>query len=130
MNYKYHIVDDVDHIIDEKGNSFIALRKMYWGDNDPSSAKLELRKYYNNASGEETPSKGVTFITDDGPHNLTHTLVDMGYGNTEKLLKSLSERENFRQSLNNVLDKDDEHYDSSIPEDIYIEDQDLFEYDE
>lgn len=127
--YKYNIVDGIDHIIDEKGNTFIALRKMYWGDN-PDNSKLELRKYYNNADGTETPSKGVTFITEEGPNNLAHTLVEMGFGNTKRLLDSIKDRDDFRPSLNQVLGSDDEYYDSSIPEDIYVDSNDLFDYED
>lgn len=126
-NYKYTIIDGIDHLIDEKGNSFISMRKMYWGDN-PDSAKLEIRKYYNNSDGSEKPSKGVTFLTEDGPHNLTHALVGMGYGNTTKVLESLSERDDFRKSLNNVLNENDEFYDNSVPEDVFVGEEELFDY--
>lgn len=128
-DFKYTIVDGIDHTIDEKGNSFIALRKMFWGDK-PESAKLELRKYHNNANGDETPSKGVSFITDDGPTNLTHVLINMGYGNTERILNGIKDREDFRPSLNKVLGKDDEFYDNTIPEDTYVPDENMFDYDE
>ena len=127
--FKYTIVDNVDHIIDEKGNSFVALRKMYWGE-DSSKANLELRKWYNTSDGGERPSKGVTFITAEGPSTLTHTLISMGYGNTQRILESLKSREDFRPSLNKVLGDKDEFYDKTIPENLYVPGDDMFYYEE
>lgn len=124
-DFKYTIVDDINHIIDEKGNTFIALRKMYWGEK-PENAKLELRKYHNTSDGGETPSKGVTFLTEEGPHNLTHTLLGMGFGYTPRVLESIKDREDFRTELGKVLSPDDELYKhSETPQNLYVPGDDL-----
>ena len=59
-NFKYAIDKDFDHTIDEKGNTFIALRKIAWGDSE--NYKLDLRKYYTTEDGERM-NKGVSFLT-------------------------------------------------------------------
>ncbi len=88
--FKYEIVDNFDKLIDEKGNSFISLRKLTFNDNP--DVKLDLRKYYSTATGERM-YKGVSFLTEDGPNELTHVLVEEGYGDTEKLVRLLAKRQ-------------------------------------
>ena len=113
----YSIVDDFDHTIDESGNQFIALRKIRWGDRD--KVNLDIRKYWMQADGEVL-GKGVSFLTDDGPHELTDVLVREGYGRTKNILRSLKEREDFQKSLNVVLGKESEFYDEEVgEEEIY-----------
>ena len=102
---------------------------MYWGDR-PESASLEIRKWYNTADGGERASKGCTFLTEDGPNNLTHTLLGMGFGNTQRVLENIKDRPDFRQSLNTVLGENDTMYDRSVPTNLYVPNDDLFEYDE
>lgn len=122
-NIKYNIMDGFDHIIDEKPgtNVFLALRKIQWKDNGP--IKLDLRKWATNADGTEVPLKGVSFLDEtEGPNNLIQTLITTGYGDTKDTLKSLQDREDFRSSLNSILGKEDDLYDSSIK----AEEQEVF----
>lgn len=104
-DFKYEIVDNFDHVIDEKGAKFIALRKIRWGDNP--SVKLEIRNWFSNKNGE-TCGKGVSFLTDDGPNNLAETLVDLGYGDTKTLIRSLAKRNNIEIPEDS---QDDEYFD-------------------
>lgn len=105
----YTVVNDFDHVIDEKGNMTINLRQLYWGDN-PNKVRLDLRRWSINANGEEVPGKGVSFMTEEGPHTLTETLIKTGYGDTRNIITNLTEREDFRPALNSVLGKGDEYY--------------------
>lgn len=138
MEIKYTIVDDYDHIVDEKGSTFLALRKIVWGDVedpdniDPSKVKLDIRKWHTDSStGEEKVGKGWSFITEQGPHNLTKILVENGFGKTRDILNGVKDRDDFRSSLNSVLGKDDELYDSEIEEEVlYVPSDDLFDYGE
>lgn len=100
-NFAYHVNPEVDEIIDEKGNTVILFRKLAWGS---GAEKLELRKWYVDID-KETPSKGVTFLTEDGPHNLVHTFVRKGFGETERVLTELKSREDFEEALCNVIGK-------------------------
>jgi hypothetical protein len=101
IDFKYHVNDEVNEIVDEKGNSAIMFRKLAWGDGEE---KLELRKWYVDID-KETPAKGVTFLTEDGPHNLTHILVKKGFGDTEKILGELKSRDDFDEALSNTIGK-------------------------
>ena len=101
MDFTYSIVDGIDHIIEEQGTQFTALRKVRWGDSD--KAYLELRRWRNTPDGGEQAAKGCTFMTEDGPSTLTETLVEMGYGNTKEVVRHLYDRDNFKASVNAVF---------------------------
>lgn len=87
--FQYTNDPDFDYTIDEKGNTFIALRKIDWGNN--GNYKLDLRKYYASESGE-TMSKGVSFLTDDGPDELAKVLIETGYGNDDEITNTIIEK--------------------------------------
>lgn len=101
---KYTISDDFDHTFDEKGNTFLALRKIAWGDSD--NVKLDIRKWYTNSAGEETIGKGVSFLTEEGPHELAKVLLENGYCDTFQVIESIKNRENFMTSLVRSLNKE------------------------
>lgn len=125
MAFTYINDPDFDYTIDEKGNTFIALRKIDW--NNKGEYKLDLRKYYASESGE-TMSKGVSFLTEDGPHELTKVLIETGYGNDYEIAEAIikdrpyiaarikSELENnqfFANRINNLEDayEEEDFYD-------------------
>lgn len=93
-NFSYH-VGDIDETIDSRGNTVVLLRKLAWGE---GQEKLEIRKWFIDIN-KETPSKGVTFLTDEGPGNLINALITHGYGDTKDILKTLSQREDFDSAL-------------------------------
>jgi len=99
--FEYHVNDEVDEVIDEKGNTVILFRKLAWG---KGAEKLELRKWFVDIN-KETPSKGVTFLTEEGPHNLVHTFIKKGFGDTEKILTELKARDGFEDALSSVIGK-------------------------
>ena len=102
-NFKYAIDKDFDHTIDEKGNTFIALRKIAWGDSE--NYKLDLRKYYTTEDGERM-NKGVSFLTDEGPNELARVLIDTGYGNAIDIAESIkNNRPDIMELLASDLDK-------------------------
>ena len=103
-------------IFDEKGNVFLAMRKVQWCkpevDPDPDKAKLELRKWHMHSDGE-TPSKGFAFLTDEGPHELANVLISKGYGHTRDILLKLKERDDFEnvvKDIYNEVDHNDSEY--------------------
>lgn len=119
----YHLHDGIDVVLDEKGDQFIALRKVQWaGKNattiepNPEKAKYEIRRWKVTPEGE-TPLKGVTFLTDEGPNDAALGLVKNGYGNTTDLLLTLKERDNFESSVKGIYsetdnDNDGEYFDA------------------
>ena len=114
-NFKYNIVDDYDKIFDDKGNTFLAMRKIQWGESDKTY--LDLRKWYCNADGEETPGKGFSFLTEEGPHELARVLVDNGYGHTDDIIDSIKDRDDFMTSLVECLNKEEiDKLDIELPE--------------
>ena len=113
-NIKYKIFEGNDNIFDEKGSTFCALRKVAWWnpdkrDDEPTAedAKWELRKWRANDDGTDTANKGMTFLTEEGPHNLAEMLVDKGFGITKKLLGSLKKRDNFKDSVQHMYDEEE-----------------------
>lgn len=85
--FVYTVDSDFDYTIDEKGNRYVALRKIDWG--NKGEYKLDLRKYYASETGEKM-SSGVT-MTDDAANELTKVLLEVGYGNDEELANTIIE---------------------------------------
>lgn len=98
-NFRYEIVDNFDHVIDEKNNSFIAFRKISWNGADP---KLDIRKWMATPEGERC-GKGFSFLTDNGPHEMVHVLSKQGYGDTATIMNILSHRDDFYDVLKTYL---------------------------
>lgn len=102
--FVYTVDSDFDYTIDEKGNAFIALRKIDWG--NTGNYKLDLRKYYASESGE-TMQKGVSFITEDGPHELTKVLIETGYGHGPEIADTIiASRPDILKRICKVIDSD------------------------
>lgn len=76
--FHYEIDPNFDFTIEEKGNVFLALRKIYW--NGKEEAKLDLRKYISTENGERM-QKGVSFLSEEGPNELINVLMKNDYGN-------------------------------------------------
>ena len=122
--YQYQIHDHVNFIIEEMGNQFTAFRKVSWGESAPH---YEVRRWRSTPDGGEQCAKGCTFMTEEGPTELAHVLVRLGFGDTREMLNIMSEREDFRRSLNSVLGKEDPDYDpeAGTIEDNYFDPKEL-----
>lgn len=111
----YTIHDDFDFIIEEKGNVFVALRKLTWGEKQ-SEPKYDIRKWYTSAD-KETAGKGVA-VSEEGLNELTSILLSQGFGNTEEILEAIKGRDDFEKSYDKVIkgvvfdnDEDNTFYD-------------------
>lgn len=111
-SFKYSIIENIDYTFEEKGNQFGAVRKVQWGDSDKSY--LDIRKWRNAPDGTEQAAKGYTFMTEEGPSELTKVLLNLGFGNTREVIGIIKNREDFRKSLNSELGPNDEMYDGSV----------------
>lgn len=79
--FKFNInLDGIDEIFDECGNSLLKISEISWNDR---AYKVELRKWVMDSSGELKANKGFSFLTDEGPNNLTHILLEKGYGDNK-----------------------------------------------
>ena len=87
MAFEFTMNSDFDYTIDEKGNRYIALRKIDWG--NKGEYKLDLRKYYASDAGEKM-SSGVT-MTDEAADELTKVLLETGYGDDDEIANVLLE---------------------------------------
>lgn len=86
-DFKYELDKEFgDHVLEEHGNTFFALRKIKWGSS--SDYKLDLRKYYATAEGEQM-SKGCVF-NDECANELARVLVEKGYGDDEALYNAIT----------------------------------------
>lgn len=111
IDFNPTIEEGKDFIIDERGNQFIALRKISWADG--KEPKWDIRKWITNADGTEQAMKGTGFLTEEGPHTLAKVLCEQGFGHTDEIIDSIKDRDDFRYCLNKVLKPDDEFYDES-----------------
>lgn len=104
-NISCHVFKDYGLIFDEKNSSCGTLRKVQWltegKEPDESKAKLEIRHIQMTPEGEK-PGKGYGFSTEEGPHELVEGMVDLGFGNTKKILRSVRKREDFIESATNI----------------------------
>ena len=108
----YYLHDGIDEVFDEKGQSFLALRKVQWcskgAEPDSSKAKLEIRKWVASPDGgKDIANKGCAFLTEEGPHELTKVLVKNGYGKTKDLLLEIKKRDDFKESVENLYTDDE-----------------------
>lgn len=94
--------DGINECIDEKGSMAVMLREVAWNGKEH---KLELRKWVIDVD-KETPMRGTSFLTENGPHNLTEILAKNGYGKTENILKNIKDRDDFEESLVFVIGKE------------------------
>lgn len=113
-SFSYKVDEDFDNIFDEKGNTFLALRKVYWGNS--TEPKLDLRKWYTTAKGE-TVGKGFSFLTEDGPNELARVLLVNNFGETEQVIESIKDRPDFKSSLVKVLGDDVKDIDIELDDD-------------
>src|SRR5574344_1465180 len=108
---------NINEVFDEKGSAYIAIRKTQWvkNDNTPdeSKAKLELRKWRTSDDGEK-PDKGFSFLTDEGPHELVNVLLRNNFGHTKDVLKILKTRDDFKESVEHLYDKEEDKEDGSF----------------
>ena len=103
-DFVYTVDPNFDYTIDEKGNAFIALRKIDWGNS--GNYKLDIRKYYASETGE-TMQKGVSFLTEDGPDELTKILIETGYGNGPEIADSIvANRPDILKRICKIIDSD------------------------
>lgn len=108
----YFLHNNYDKIIDEKGSQFISFRQVQWAkddtiEKDESKAHFELRRWRVDADGKEVPSKGVVFLTEQGPHNCVVGMIEEGFGDTKECLLKLKERKDFKESVEHLYDETD-----------------------
>ena len=87
--------DGINELIDERSNSTIMLREVAW---NGRQSHLELRKWIIDEKGDK-PMKGVSFLTEDGPHNLVDTMSKLGFSHTGTILKNNKDRKDFDEEL-------------------------------
>ena len=103
-SFNYEVDKSCDEIFDERGNTILSMRLVKWG--NAESPKLELRKWYVDVE-KETPNKGFSFLTPEGPHNLVKVLTQRGFGDTKEVLNILKDRKDFNDSLCAVIKNKD-----------------------
>lgn len=114
-DFSFEIAPNFDFVLEEGSNTSVNLRKISWNGRDP---KLDIRKWSYN-DGEERMLKGCT-LSDEGGNELACVLVEHGYGDTNRLFKALSQREDFHstvdvsESKSEEDDSEEEYYDPSM----------------
>lgn len=115
--FKLEIDPSLDVVFDEgTGSSFLAMRRLRWSED--SEFKIDLRKWFTNAEGEEIAGKGWSFITEEGPDNLVQCLLSNGFGDTRKTLEGLQDRDDFVPETMRILSQK-----GALPEGIYKEEE-------
>lgn len=130
--FTYEADPEVDVILEEHANTYVALRKIKWGNS--KDFKIDIRKYTATESGERM-LKGCS-LTNDGANELVANLIKLGYGKDEDLQVAINE------SRPELVSRFIEDFSSKSPEElqdhlnkypvVYIteEDQDYCDLDE
>lgn len=119
-DFNYEIDPNFDFVLEERANTFIALRKIKWGSSD--TAKLDIRKYRATEEGEMM-MKGCS-LSDEGADELTRLLIQEGYGSDKDIYDAIINKRpeitsRFIETIRNSSDKEiEEHLNNHpIPED-------------
>ena len=116
-SFEYHVFKDYGITFDEKQSSCGTLRLVQWVKNgaepDESKAKIEIRKIKIDPEGE-TKLKGYAFGTEEGPHELVEGMVEVGFGDTKKILKSVRKREDFMEAATTINNDDSDNGGSEL----------------
>ena len=115
----YKVFKDFNILFDEKAGSFGAVRLSQWykkgTEPDENKAKYEIRKFSIDKDGvTEIPNKGVSISSKEAMDDLTDGLVDKNFGNTRNILKSVSKRDDFKDTLNNINNDPDDNSDGEL----------------
>ena len=107
---QYHVFKDYDIPFDEKGSTCGVVRLAQWvkADKQPdgTKAKVEIRKIYFQ-NGEEKNGKGYTFSTPEGPSELVHGLIKVGFGDTKEILRQVRVRDDFMEAATTINEDND-----------------------
>lgn len=108
----YDILDEnpLENVFDNKDNSYLAIRTVSWNKSNP---KLEVRRWYIDDENNESPSKGITFSTEEGPHQLTHLLLKLGYGDDNVIDSIMKSRKANNKKSVTINDKNEKCIDSN-----------------
>lgn len=109
MAIEYTIKDEFDHVLGEKGNTYISCRRLCWCNEEEAQdkpGKIDIRKYYINNEGNEIVGKGVG-LTDEEASELANVLVTNNFGETKDIINGIKNREDFIPSLVECLNSDD-----------------------
>lgn len=110
-SYQPETVRD-ETVFDEKNNTVLVLRYENWSDN-PEKEKLYLRKCrVDKNTGDLNCDKGFPFLTPAGADSLVEEMVRRGFGDTNELLKILSNRKDKDEAIEVEYDEE-EYYDPS-----------------
>lgn len=86
-DFSYEMDPNVDEILEEHANTYIALRKIKWGNS--KNYKIDIRKYTATESGERM-LKGCS-LTDEGVNELVTNLIRLGYGKDDAIQTAINE---------------------------------------
>ena len=93
----------INRIVEERGNQFIRFAQIAWKGEDeecePNEIKYDLRKYTTDSDGKERMLKGVSFLSEEGPTELTHILLEEGFGKTENVIDIIKTRQDFKDAV-------------------------------
>lgn len=126
--FHYDVDPNYDFVLEERGNTYTALRKIRWGDKEDFS--LDIRKYYATEEGERM-AKGCSLMSKEGADELARVLIDTGYGDEKQLAKaicdnrvelaariydSIVENKDLKDTVediivNHLADEEEEYYD-------------------
>lgn len=95
-NIKQEILDGFDFVVQETGNTYVALRKVRWS--EVGEPRYDIRKYVTQSDGSEMLMKGCS-LNNDGMKELTNILTREGFGDTCTIVENIKDRDDFALAL-------------------------------
>lgn len=116
-----YVTRGLNRVIEEKGQQFIKISRIAWNPSEENDADIpdekfhfDIRKYTTDQDGNEKMLKGVSFMTEEGPHELTTALLEEGYGKTKTCIEVLTTRADFKEAVNEIVNGSDNDDDPSF----------------
>lgn len=125
--FTYEIDPNYDYVLEEKGNTYTAIRKIKWGNSD--EYKLDIRKYYASEEGERM-SKGVSLMSDEGADELVKVLLDTGYGDDASIWRAINDSrpELMSMFIKQIREEDDHVLDLHLADyPVKVSDEELYD---
>ena len=115
----YKVFKDYNILFDEKAGSYGSVRLAQWykkgTEPDESKAKIEIRKFSIDKDGvTEIPNKGISLSNKQAVDDLTNGLVEKEFGDTRNILKSISKREDFKETVETINNDPDDSSDGEL----------------
>lgn len=127
-SFSYETDPNFDYVLEERANTYVALRKIKWGKSE--EFKVDIRKY-RATEGGEMMMKGCS-LSKEGTDELANVLIKEGYGKDKDIYNAIIQHRpeitsRFINEIKNNTDKAIEEHLNMYP--VKDEEEELYDLD-